>query len=195
MKEKNNNEITVKIKGDINEFYKLIENKGFKKVDDFKLDDYFYIPKDIETEKMTTREILSKAVLIRNITRDDRTVKLITFKKKEIDDNGNILNQQNIDCSILDIEEAKMLLQAMGYKEIMTIVENDLQFMKDDFQILVKEVEGGDNLIEIELGFNENLDTLEQIVEKLKELELPVYTDNLFVKKAEIELNKILKRD
>ena len=83
----------------------------------------------------------------------------------------------------------------MGYKEIMTIAENDLQFVKDDFQFFVKEVVNGDNLIEVELGFNENFDTLEQIIEKLKELELPIYTDNLFVKKAEIELNKILKRD
>ncbi len=195
MKEKNNNEITVRIKGDISEFYKIIKNKGFKNVDSFKLDDYFYIPKDLEIEKMTTRQILSKAVLIRKIMQDNKIMKRITFKKKEIDDNGNILNQENIDCSILDMEEAKMLLQAMGYKEIMAITENDLQFIKDDFQIFVKEVVNGDNLIEVELGFNENFDTLEQIIEKLKELELPIYTDNLFVKKAEIELNKILKRD
>lgn len=36
--------------------------------------------------------------------------------------------------------------------------------------------------------------TLSQIEEKIKELDLPVYTDNFFVKKAEIELNKILNR-
>ena len=83
----------------------------------------------------------------------------------------------------------------MGYKEIMRIVENDLVFKKDDAQFAVKDVVGGDNLIEMELGFNESFDTLTQIEEKLKELDLPVYTDNFFVKKAEIELNKILNRN
>lgn len=194
MEKKNSNEITVKIKGDINEFYNNIKNKGFKNIDHFNLDDTYFIPKDLKLEDMTTREILSKAVLIRQVTYDYKVVKLITFKKKEFDDKGNILNQQNIECNILDLDEAKKLLDTMGYKEIMRIVENDLVFRKDDVQFAVKDIVHGDKLIEMELGFNESFDTLKQIEEKLKELDLPVYTDNFFVKKAEIELDKILKR-
>ena len=194
MEKKNSNEITVKIKGDINEFYNDIKNKGFKNIDHFNLDDTYFIPKDLKLEDMTTREILSKAVLIRQVTYDYKVVKLITFKKKEFDDKGNILNQQNIECNILDLNEAQKLLDAMGYKEIMRIVENDLVFRKDDVQFAVKDIVNGDKLIEMELGFNETFDTLKQIEEKLKELDLPVYTDNFFVKKAEIELDKILKR-
>ena len=194
MEKKNSNEITVKIKGDINEFYSDIKNKGFKNIDHFNLDDTYFIPKDLKLENMTTREILSKAVLIRQVTYDYKVVKLITFKKKEFDDKGNILNQQNIECNILDLNEAKKLLDAMGYKEIMRIVENDLVFRKDDVQFAVKDIVNGDKLIEMELGFNESFDTLKQIEEKLKELDLPVYTDNFFVKKAEIELDKMLKR-
>ena len=194
MEKKNSNEITVKIKGDINEFYNDIKNKGFKNIDHFNLDDTYFIPKDLKLKDMTTREILSKAVLIRQVIYDYKVVKLITFKKKEFDDKGNILNQQNIECNILDLNEAKKLLNAMGYKEIMRIVENDLVFRKDDVQFAVKDIVNGDKLIEMELGFNESFDTLKQIEEKLKELDLPVYTDNFFVKKAEIELDKILKR-
>ena len=194
MEKKNSNEITVKIKGDINEFYSNIKNKGFKNIDHFNLDDTYFIPKDLKLESMTTREILSKAVLIRQVTYDYKVVKLITFKKKEFDDKGNILNQQNIECNILDLNEAQKLLDAMGYKEIMRIVEDDLVFRKDDVQFAVKDIVNGDKLIEMELGFNESFDTLKQIEEKLKELDLPVYTDNFFVKKAEIELDKILKR-
>lgn len=194
MEKKNSNEITVKIKGDINEFYNDIKNKGFKNIDHFNLDDTYFIPKDLKLEDMATRKILSKAVLIRQVTYDYKVVKLITFKKKEFDDKGNILNQQNIECNILDLNEAKKLLDAMGYKEIMRIVENDLVFRKDDVQFAVKDIANGDKLIEMELGFNKSFDTLKQIEEKLKELDLPVYTDNFFVKKAEIELDKMLKR-
>ena len=195
MEKKNSNEITVKIKCDLDEFYKTIKERGFKEIDHFNLDDTFFIQNDLNLENMTTREILSKAVLVRQVTYDYKIVKLIVFKKKEFDENGNILDQQNIECNVLDTEEAKRLLKAMNYKEIIKIVENDLVFRKDNVQFAVKDVTNGDKLLEMEMGFNESFDTLTQIEEKLKELDLPVYTDNFFVKKAEIELNKILNRN
>ncbi len=194
MEKKNSNEITVKIKCDINEFYDTIEKRGFKNIDHFNLDDTFFISNDLDIDSMTTREILSKAVLVRKVTYDYKVVKLITFKKKKFDEKGNILDQQNIECNILEIDEAKRLLNAMGYKEIMHIVENDLVFKKDNVQFAVKDIVGGDKLLEMEMGFNESFSTLSQIEEKMKELDIPVYTDNFFVKKAEIELNKVLNR-
>lgn len=194
MEKKNSNEITVKIKCDLDEFYKTIKERGFEEIDHFNLDDTFFIQNDLNLENMTTREILSKAVLVRQVTYDYKIVKLIVFKKKEFDENGNILDQQNIECNVLDTEEAKRLLKAMNYKEIMRIVENDLVFRKDNVQFAVKDVTNGDKLLEMEMGFNKSFDTLSQIEEKIKELDLPVYTDNFFVKKAEIELNKILNR-
>lgn len=194
MEKKNSNEITVKIKCDINEFYDTIKKRGFKNIDHFNLDDTFFIQNDLNLENMTTREILSKAVLVRQVTYDYKVVKLITFKKKKFDEKGNILDQQNIECNILEIDEAKRLLNAMGYKEIMHIVENDLVFKKDNVQFAVKDIVGGDKLLEMEMGFNESFSTLSQIEEKMKELDIPIYTDNFFVKKAEIELNKVLNR-
>ena len=195
MEKKNSNEITVKIKCDINEFYDIIEKRGFKNIDHFNLDDTFFISNDLDIDSMTTREILSKAVLVRKVTYDYKVVKLITFKKKKFDEKGNILDQQNVECNILEIDEAKRLLNAMGYKEIMRIVENDLVFKKDNVQFAVKDIVGGDKLLEMEMGFNESFSTLSQIEEKMKELDIPVYTDNFFVKKAEIELNKVLNRN
>lgn len=194
MEKKNSNEITVKIKCDINVFYDTIEKRGFKNIDHFNLDDTFFISNDLDIDSMTTREILSKAVLVRKVTYDYKVVKLITFKKKKFDEKGNILDQQNIECNILEIDEAKRLLNAMGYKELMCIVENDLVFKKDNVQFAVKDIVDGDKLLEMEMGFNESFSTLSQIEEKMKELDIPVYTDNFFVKKAEIELNKVLNR-
>ena len=156
MEKKNSNEITVKIKCDINEFYDTIEKRGFKNIDHFNLDDTFFISNDLDIDSMTTREILSKAVLVRKVTYDYKVVKLITFKKKKFDEKGNIFDQQNVECNILEIDEAKRLLNAMGYKEIMHIVENDLVFRKDNVQFAVKDVTNGDKLLEMEMGFNES---------------------------------------
>ena len=77
--------------------------------------------------------------------------KLITFKIKNFDESGNILNQEAVNCNILEIEDTKKLLKAIGYKEIMNIEEDDVVYEKDGFQLAIKDIKNGDNLIEIEL--------------------------------------------
>ena len=49
------------------------------------------------------------------------------------------------------------------------------------------------NLIEVET--TNSLDTIDKLKQKIKELELPVYKDNYFINKEEVELNKIFKGD
>ena len=194
---KENNEITLKIKCELNEFYEIMKKKGFKVIDKFRLDDTYFIPKDLKLNKTNIRYILSKAVLVRDITDEisDEKTKLITFKIKEFDENGKILNQESVNCKIYDIEDAKKLLKAIGYKEIMNIIEDDVVYEKEGFEIAVKDIKNGDNLIEIETTDNEELDTIEKLIKKVNELEIPIYTDNYFVKKAEVELEKKIPHD
>jgi adenylate cyclase class IV len=193
---KDSNEITVKIKGTLEEFYKIVEEKGFKIVDKFSMNDAYFIPVNLNIDSMSTREILSKAVLVRDICYkiSNIIIKNITFKIKDMDKELNILNKKEVNCDILEIEDAKKLLVAIGYKQIMIIKENDIVYEKDGFQLAVKDIENGDNLIEIETEENGKLDSIEKLKQKVNEIEIPIYTDNYFVKKAEIELDKVLKR-
>ena len=173
----------------------MLEEKGFKIKNVFSLDDIFMIPENLDISNMSTRDILKQAVLIREVNRKlvNKIERKIIFKKKQIDREGNILSQQSIKCSIQDREEAKKLLLAMGYKEIMQVVEDDVEYIKDEFSILLKDVINGDNLIEVEVEENNiELDSIEKLKQKLNQLQIPIYTDNYFVKKAEIELDKIL---
>ena len=148
----------------------------------------------VELDKLSTRNILSKAVLVRDIIRktSNKRTKLITYKIKNIDENGNILNQESINCKILDIEDAKKLLKAIGYEEIMNIKEEDIVYEKDGFELAIKNINNGDKLIEIEE--TEEINTIEKLIQKVNEIGIPIYTDNYFVKKAEIELDKILNK-
>lgn len=132
---KESNEITVKIKCELKNFYKIVKEKGLKIVDKFSMDDTYFIPKTLNLDKMKTREILSKAVLVRDIrgNMSDRVTKKITFKIKNFDEYGNILNQGAVNCDILETEDAKKLLKAIGYKEIMDIKEDDVVYEKMDF--------------------------------------------------------------
>ena len=191
---KENNEITVKIKCNLSEFYKIVEAKGFKIVDEFFMADAYFIPQTLNLEKTSAREILSKAVLVRFIKgmMSDRVTKKITFKIKNFDEVGNILSQEAVNCEIFEIEDAKKLLTAIGYKEIMVIREDDIVYEKDGFQFAVKDIQNGDKLIEIETEENSELDTIEKLIKKVNDVQIPIYTDNYFIKKAEIELEKVL---
>ena len=83
---KENNEITLKIKCDLNEFYEIMRKRGFREIDKFRLDDTYFLPKDLNLNKTNIRYALSKAVLVRDITDEilDEKTKLITFKIKKI---------------------------------------------------------------------------------------------------------------
>ena len=193
---KKSNEITVKIKGNLKEFYKIIESKNFKIVDKFSMNDSYFIPEKLKLSEMSTREILSNAILIRDI-RDKisgETVKKITFKIKQFDEDGNIVNQSAINCNVYEVEEAKKLFEAIGYKQIMNIYEEDIVYEKDGFQLAIKDIKNGEKLIEVETEESEELNTIDKLIKKINEINIPIYTDNYFVKKAEIELDKILGR-
>ena len=193
---KENNEITVKIKGSLNEFYKIIEEKDFKIAHKFSMNDAYFIPETLNLNKISTREILSKAILVREIKgkTSGKIIKIITFKIKNFDDNGNILSQEAVNCDIIDIEDAKKLLKAIGYREVMCIKEDDIVYEKDGLQLAIKDIKNGDKLIEIETEDNDDLNTIDKLIQRINKLDIPIYTDNYFVKKAEIELDKVLGR-
>ena len=83
---KQENEITVKIKCEINELCTILEKKGFNVVNRFTMNDIFMIPNYIKKEinNLTSREILKRAILIRDIDNQFKVRKnrKITFKKK-----------------------------------------------------------------------------------------------------------------
>lgn len=189
------NEITVKLKCSIEEICNLLENKNFKIVEKFILDDTYFIPKNLDIKGMTHREILSRALLLRDITDfiPERKVVKLTFKSKQIDEQGNILSQSKVDCEILNTETGKAFVEAIGYRQLMNIKENDVVYEKDNLNIAIKDIDNGDKLIEVEtVEDNNELDTIEKIKQKISELQIPIDTNDYFVKKAEIELAKVL---
>ena len=194
MSVKEENEITVKVECSKDELLKCLKDNGFSKGRMFSLDDYFYISKNLDIENMTTREIVSKAVILRYIVSDNKISQKITYKIKEIDDNGDIINQKAINCEVLDINEAKKLFETLGYYQIMNIKENDLVYSKNGFELAIKYIEKGDILIEVETEENTDWDTIDKIKNIILKINIPIKKDEYFIKKAEVELNKILHR-
>ena len=151
-----NNEITVKLKCSIKEIIKILEEKRFKQVNEYLLTDTYYVPKDIEINVSSIRQILSQSIIIREFEKKAKNVitksnPRITIKKKDIIQNGEIVNQEKIECEIMNAEDGKNFLQAIGYKQLMTIKEKGTIFQNGELEIQVKDIIKGDKLIEIEL--------------------------------------------
>lgn len=192
-----NNEITVKIKGDIESFKSNLERNGYKETGHFVLYDTFMIPENLEIEKLSTREIISKAIIIRKV--DDIAKKEIrqdiSFKFKKYDENGDILEQKSTRLKVLDCQEAENFMKVIGYKKLMNITEEDYDYQKGNIFLTTKDVHDGDKMIEAETQeSNPNFNSIEKIKETLKAENLPLDFTDCFIKKAEVQLNKILNR-
>ena len=194
------NEITVRLICSIDEMCSILENKGFKIVDKYSLDDTYYISKELDETNLSPREVLNHYILVRKITqyrglnfKDSYNIIKITYKNKNFSSDGEILSQDKIDCEITEIEDGKKLLKALGYKAIMDIKENSIVYGKDEIKIAIKDVENDDNLIEIEtIENNDKYDTTEKLKLMIRELNIPIDESDFFVKKAENKLKKIL---
>lgn len=192
---KEENEITVKVICSKTELIDLLTKQGFKAGRTFSLDDYYYIPSTLDIKNMSTREILSKAIIIRYIVDDGKIAQKISFKIKDIADNGDIISQRVINCDILNIEEAKKLFKALNYYEVMNIKENDIIYYKNNLELAIKFIENSNILIEVETRANTEFDTIEKLKKIISKIDIPIERDKYFIKKAEIELSKILKKD
>ena len=188
---KQENEITIRILCSKEELIKHLEEKGLKKGRRFRLDDHYLIPKILKVEELKVREILSKAVIVRNIDNDGKIVNKIIFKNKNINEKGEIVSQTATSCEVLDYTEAIRFFEELGYYEIMNIIEDDIIYYNDKIELAIKDVYNGDLFIETET--NKNIQTIEELKKMIESLEIPFEKDNYFVKKAEETLDKILK--
>lgn len=192
------NEITVKINCSINEMTNILKKLGFQLIDKYSMDDIYYIPEHINIHKMPIVEILNSCILLRKIKQYEPkefiksyNIIKITYKSKNIALNGDIISQEKYDCEIKDLQQGKELLKAIKYKELMNIIEDDMVYQKDGLELSIKEIKNGDNLIEVEL--NEKFNSIDKLKQKINELNIPIDKSNFFVKKAEIELKKVLE--
>lgn len=76
----------------------------------------------------------------------------------------------------------------------MNIKENDEIYSKNGFELAIKNIEKGDILIEVETEENTDWDTIDKIKNIILKINIPIKKDEYFIKKAEVELNKILHR-
>lgn len=188
-------EITVETKLTKEELNKILIEKGFKIVKEYKVIDKYMVQKD-QVDLENYLDTLSKSVLIRNIL-SDIEYKYLMYKYKKYNDDGEIVKQGSIKCPIESLEKAEELLNALSYTKLLDINDNVTVYVNNETEIHVQEVNNKHIYIEMEMTCN-TLDkkyiNINDMIKDLEKYDLPYDRSNYFVKKAEIELKEKLEK-
>lgn len=194
-------EITVRLDENMQSAIKKLENQGFKKIRESKIDDVYMTPKLNELNKDNIQNILRKSVLLRSLKLENREIKKITYKNKEIDKNGDVISEQkiNLDCS--DLEKAKDLFEHLEFEELIRVKYKVMVYSKDKVEYAFQDVENLGVLIEYEnmddfegKSLDEINNTKNNMFEEIKNTGIKL-TEEKDVKKAyELILNKYFNK-
>ena len=188
------NEITVLVTSDYNTLHKSLIENGFEIKDKYVTNDIYMISKDIDLTKLSTLDILKKCVIVREITGIKR---VLLYKHKEYDQNGNITLNGKIECPIIDIDKAINFMETINYQKLIEIHDKCTEYASDKIEIIVQDVNNKYLFFEAEdecRNINKKFSSIEEIINTINKYDLPFKKDNYFVKKAEIILNEKLHR-
>ena len=143
-------EITVRLDENMQSAISKLENQGFKKIRESQIDDVYMTAKLKELNKDNIQTILKKSVLLRSIKLENKEIKKITYKNKEIDKNGDVISEQkiNLDCS--DLEKAKDLFEHLEFEELIRVKYKVIVYSKGKVEYAFQDVENLGVLIEYE---------------------------------------------
>lgn len=195
-------EITVRLNENMQSAIRKLEMQGFKKIREGEIDDLYMTSKLNELKKDNIQNILKKSVLLRNLKFENKEIKKITYKNKEIDENENVISEEktNLDCN--DLEKAKDLFEHLEFEELIKVRYKIIVYSKDKVEYAFQDVENLGTLIEYEntedftgKSLDEINDTKNNMYNEIKNTGVNL-TDEMDVKKAyELILNKYFEND
>lgn len=190
-------EITVEVDTSLNNLIDILNNNNFKIREEYDLIDIYMVKNDIKLDD-NYLDILKNCVLIRHVIEKDKETKLITYKYKEYNDIGEILNQGKINCKIESIDSAYELLKQLGYNKLIHIKDHISVYSNDTCELCIQEVNNKHIYIEIEDEchyINKTYETIEEMKDEFDRYNIPIKNNNYFVKKAEIELKEMFNQE
>lgn len=190
-------EITVRLNENIQSAMDKLEKQGFKKIRESKIDDVYMTSKLKELNKDNIQNILKKSVLLRSLKLDNKEIKKITYKNKEIDEKGDVISEQKINLDCNDLEKAKELFEHLEFKELIRVKYKVVVYSKDKVEYAFQDVENLGTLIEYENVEDFEGKSLEKINNAKKKMYNEIKNTGIYmteekdVKKAyELILNK-----
>ncbi len=152
----------------------IIEN-GYEFVENYSNHDIYFSSKSFnEISNISYKELLDSSIIVRHILGENCDKKFIVYKKKDLDNNGNVINEVKLKVVIDNTEKAKEIFENLGLKCWCDYVVENNVFKKGEIELNVQNVNELGSFIEIEefdsiKGFSNNkkFDILKNIVSSL----------------------------
>lgn len=192
-------EICVQAYTTLEELQRKLENAGFEFVENYNNSDtYFSTLSKRDIKKLDYKALLDSSLIVRHIEGDNCDIKNLVYKKKTLDENGNVIKEIKTKLKIDDIDKAKQMFSSLGLTCWCDYVNQNYEYKKGEISIVVQYVEDLGVFVEIE-EFNsikdksdkEKFGILKDIVNALK---LPLGSD-FSCKKPYMFLNKTIKNN
>lgn len=182
-------EITVRVNETLEEWKSKLEKQNFKVIRKSKIEDIYMTQKLSLLNKDNIDEILKSCILIRYLNVDGKEYKKLTYKNKEYS-GDDIISEKKINVNCDNLNNAKELLEAVEFKELVRVKYNVTVFSDGIRELAFQEVENLGLLLEYESNKNLEDATNEQIIEEKENMLLAILNlgikveNNLDVKKA-----------
>ena len=160
------NEITVEVSISISELINLLTKQKFKLVEEYDVIDTYMVNNNYINYN-DPLILLSNSILIRNVITNTKNKKIITYKYKEYNDKLEIIKQGKLDCNITDLTEAINLFKKINYQELINVSDHISVYTNGIDEIAIEEMK-----------------------EVIKKYQIPIKTEDYYVKKALIELEE-----
>lgn len=185
-------EITVKVFDSVEKTKDILARQGLKIVDTYSTKD-IYLSQDTSLSQ-SIENLLNKSVILRQIVTPSKVIKKIVHKNK-VYDGDTLLYEDKINLKCEDLENAKLLFEALDFKELVIVQYDSFVYQKEGLELSFQNVKDLGLLLEIESD-KKNLESEEDVMQEkrrlynlAKSLSLNI-GDELNIKKAKALIEK-----
>lgn len=192
-------EICVQAYTALEELQRKLENAGFEFVENYNNSDtYFSTLSKRDIKKLDYKALLDSSLIVRHIEGDNCDIKNLVYKKKTLDENGNVIKEIKTKLKIDDIDKAKQMFSSLGLTCWCDYINHNYEYKKGEISIIVQHVDSLGVFIEIE-EFNSIKDKSDKekfaiLKDIVNSLNLPLGSD-FSCKKPYMFLNKTIKNN
>lgn len=185
-------EITVKVFDSVEKTKDILARQGLKIVDTYSTKD-IYLSQDTNLSQ-SIESVLNKSVILRQIITHSKVIKKIVHKNK-VYDGDTLLYEDKINLNCEDLENAKLLFEALDFKELVIVQYDSFVYKKEGLELSFQNVKDLGLLLEIESD-KKKLESEEDVMQEkrrlynlAKSLSLNI-GDELNIKKAKALIKK-----
>jgi len=182
-------EITTRVLENIDKVKEKLLKLGYQQLEAGYIDDTYFCPSLFGLRENNIADFLKRCVLVRCIRAGEDVFQKLTYKNKVFQEDVT-LTEEKINVNIDDVQQAKLLLLALHFQELVQVKYDYWVYEKDGVELALQNVEGLGLLLEYEhledfAGKDGTtiLQAKERMLQDIKNLGIKI-TDEYDVKKA-----------